>query len=90
MSQIIHRVRAFPALLCVCLLSLPALGAFPASARAARIFNVRDRGATGRKEDDARAAIQKTIDACAAADGGIVLFPPVQVSVLTIDTGDGI
>jgi hypothetical protein len=76
MSQIIQRVRAFPALLRVFLLSLPPLGAFPASAHAERVFNVRDLGATGRKEDDARVAIQKTIDACATAGGGVVLFPP--------------
>jgi hypothetical protein len=37
---------------------------------------VRDFGATGRKEDDARPAIQKAIDACATAGGGIVLIPP--------------
>ena len=42
----------------------------------ARAFNVRDYGATGRKEEDARPSIQKAIDACAAAGGGTVLIPP--------------
>ncbi len=42
----------------------------------ARLFNVRDYGATGRKEDDARPAIQKAIEACAVAGGGTVLLPP--------------
>lgn len=42
----------------------------------AATFNVRDYGATGRKPDNVRAAIQKTIDACAAAGGGTVYFPP--------------
>ena len=34
------------------------------------VFNVKDFGATGVKADDARSAIQKAIDACAAAGGG--------------------
>jgi hypothetical protein len=41
----------------------------------AAVFNVRDHGATGRKDDDARPAIQKAIDACAAQGGGTVLLP---------------
>src|SRR5712692_4250874 len=40
------------------------------------IFNVKDFGATGKKSDDARAAVQKAIDACAAAGGGTVYIPP--------------
>jgi polygalacturonase len=40
------------------------------------IFNVHDFGASGRKEDQARAAIQAAIDACAAAGGGTVYIPP--------------
>jgi hypothetical protein len=39
-------------------------------------FNVRDFGASGRKEDDARPAIQAAIEACAAAGGGMVYLPP--------------
>ncbi len=71
-----HFIRACPALLGAFLFSLLTLAAFSSTTRAAGTFNVRDHGATGRKEDDARAAIQKTIDACAAGGGGIVLFPP--------------
>jgi hypothetical protein len=40
------------------------------------LFNVKDYGATGKKSDDARPAIQKTIDACTAAGGGVVYLPP--------------
>lgn len=40
------------------------------------VFNVRDYGATGRKSEDARAAIQKAVDACALAGGGKVDLPP--------------
>jgi polygalacturonase len=39
------------------------------------IYNVRDFGATGKKSDNARAAIQKAIESCAAAGGGTVLLP---------------
>jgi hypothetical protein len=41
----------------------------------AAIFNVKDYGATGKKEEDARSAIQKSIEACAAGGGGTVLLP---------------
>lgn len=40
------------------------------------IFNVKNYGATGIKTEDARPAIQKAIDACAAAGGGVVYLPP--------------
>ena len=40
------------------------------------VFNVRDFHATGKKSDDARPAIQKAIDAAAAAGGGTVYLPP--------------
>jgi hypothetical protein len=40
------------------------------------IYNVRDFQATGRKDDNAQAAIQAAIDACAEAGGGQVYFPP--------------
>ncbi len=55
----------------------PAWAAPGDSARlGARVFNVRDFGATGRKADNAQAAIQKALDACAAAGGGVVYLPP--------------
>jgi hypothetical protein len=40
------------------------------------VFNVRAYGATGRRSDDARPAIQQAINACAAAGGGTVYLPP--------------
>ncbi len=40
------------------------------------VFNIKDFGATGVKRQDARPAIQKAIDACAAAGGGMVYLPP--------------
>lgn len=54
-----------------------ALGLGPwLTANAATVFNVRDFGATGKKSDDARLAIQKAIDACAVIKGGTVFIPP--------------
>lgn len=40
------------------------------------VFNVKTYGATGKKSDNARTAIQKAIDACAKAGGGTVYLPP--------------
>jgi polygalacturonase len=45
-------------------------------ATAQRVFDVRDYGATGRRSDDARPALQKAIDACGRAGGGRVYVPP--------------
>ncbi len=49
---------------------------FTTNAMAQRVFDVREYGATGRKNDDARPAIQKAIDACGKAGGGRVYVPP--------------
>ncbi len=48
------------------------------------LFNVRDFGASGRKDDDARTAIQAAIDACAAVGGGMVYFPPGEYTSGTL------
>jgi polygalacturonase len=40
------------------------------------VFNVRDFGASGRKMDFAGEALQKAVDACAEAGGGMVYLPP--------------
>ena len=44
--------------------------------RKMQIFNVKEYGATGHKDQAAQQAIQATIDACAVAGGGMVYFPP--------------
>jgi polygalacturonase len=58
----------------------------PAAERpgSAAVFNVRDFGATGNKEESAQAAIQKAVDACASAGGGTVLVPPGEYATGTI------
>jgi polygalacturonase len=40
------------------------------------VFNVKDYGATGRKQDNARPPLQAAIDACGRAGGGTVYVPP--------------
>jgi polygalacturonase len=40
------------------------------------VYNVKDYGATGSRQDDARPAIQKAIDACGKSGGGTVYVPP--------------
>jgi polygalacturonase len=47
-------------------------------------FDVRQFGASGQRADDARPAIQRAIDACAAAGGGTVAFPPGEYTSGTI------
>ena len=54
------------------------------SAGGTAVFNAKDFGATGKKSDDARAAIQRAIDACAAAGGGMVYLPPGEYTSGTI------
>ncbi len=67
----------------LCLLAIMAVSS-QAYAAGEAIFNVKDYGATGNKADDARPAIQKAIDACAAAGGGIVYLPPGQYTSGTL------
>src|ERR1700719_5271029 len=40
------------------------------------VFNIKDYGASGRKSDNARPALQQAIDACGKAGGGTVYIPP--------------
>ena len=62
------RIVLFGCVLVMAVLSLTAVGQ--------PVFNVKDYGATGRKSDDARPALQKAIDACGKAGGGRVYVPP--------------
>ena len=48
------------------------------------IYNVRDYGANGKKDQNAQSAIQQAVDACAAAGGGQVYFPPGEYTSGTI------
>ena len=40
------------------------------------VFNVKNYGATGRRQDNARPPLQRAIDACGRAGGGTVYVPP--------------
>jgi hypothetical protein len=48
------------------------------------VFNIKDFGATGMKDDLAQEAIQAAVDACAEAGGGMVLVPPGKYTTGTI------
>jgi len=48
------------------------------------IYNVRNFGASGKKEEDAQAAIQQAIDTCARGGGGMVYFPPGEYTTGTL------
>lgn len=75
-----HKISCFVALSVAILLPTgrPLFAASPAT------FNVKDFGATGTKSDDAQAAIQRAVDACAAAGGGMVYLPPGDYTSGTI------
>jgi hypothetical protein len=48
------------------------------------VFNIKEFGATGKKADSAQSAIQKAINACASAGGGMVYVPPGNYSTGTL------
>ena len=48
------------------------------------VYNVLQYGATGKKEDNAQGALQRAIDACAAAGGGTVYLPPGEYTSGTL------
>ena len=49
-----------------------------------QILNVRDFGATGRKGENAQAAIQRAIDSCGLGGGGMVYVPPGEYTSGTL------
>ena len=49
-----------------------------------RVYDVRDYGATGSKDQNAQAAIQAAIDACESDGGGTVYLPPGQYTSGTL------
>ena len=56
----------------------------PAARQGLAVFNVKEFGASGTKADNARAAIQRAVDTCAEAGGGMVYLPPGQYTSGTI------
>jgi hypothetical protein len=62
----------------------------PGAQPAGNIFNVKDFGATGNRDDKATGAIRNAVDACAAAGGGMVYIPPGDYTVGTIQLKDNV
>ncbi len=52
------------------------------------LFNVRDFGATGKRDDNATKAIQSAVDACTISGGGVVYVPPGDYTVGSIQLKD--
>src|SRR6202789_1093390 len=54
------------------------------------VFNVKDYGASGRKSDDARPALQQAIDACGKAGGGTVYVGPGEYTTGQLHLHSGV
>lgn len=55
-----------------------------------RLFNVKNFGATGDREDNATQSIRTAIDACTEAGGGTVYVPPGDYTVGTLPLSDNV
>lgn len=66
------------------LLTSTLLAQIPRQVTPLLVFNVRDFGATGKKAENATAAIQKAVETCATAGGGTVYFPAGEYSSGTL------
>ena len=54
------------------------------------IYNIKDFGASGKKEDKATVAVKNAIEACTGAGGGVVLAPPGDYTVGTVQLKDNV
>ncbi len=54
------------------------------------VFNVRNFGATGKREDKSTVQVQEAVDACAKSGGGKVYVPPGDYTVGTIQLKDNV
>lgn len=62
----------------------------PPSVNANHLFNVKDFGATGKKEDKATMPLRNAVDTCTNSGGGVVLVPPGDYTVGTIQLKDNV
>src|SRR5215831_867746 len=88
--RLMHDGRMISTRLGVLVACALAMAVVPRSATSQRVFNVRDYGATGRKNDDARPALQKAIDACGKAGGGQVYIPPGEYTSAQLHLRSGV
>ena len=54
------------------------------------LFNIKDFGATGKRDDKSTLPVQNAIDACTNAGGGVVFVPPGDYTVGTIVLKDNV
>lgn len=62
----------------------------PVGSKAKNVFNVKDFGATGKRDDKATIPVRTAVDTCAAAGGGTVYVPPGEYTVGTIQLKDNV
>ena len=66
------------------------IGTTPFQQSTHHLFNVRDFGATGKREDKATLPVRNAIDACTNAGGGVVYVPPGDYTVGTVQLKDNV
>lgn len=54
------------------------------------LFNIKDFGATGKREDKATLPVRNAIEACTKAGGGVVFAPPGEYTVGTVQLKDNV
>ena len=70
--------------------SFASAGAPPDNTITNNIFNVKNFGATGKRDDKATMAIRAAVEACTTAGGGTVYVPPGDYTVGTIQLKDNV
>jgi len=85
----VHRIVAATLGAGILLFPISGLQCQPA-APAGSLFNVKQYGATGRRDGNSTKAIQAAIDACTAAGGGVVYVPPGEYTTGAIQLKDNV
>ena len=84
-----HRIVAATLGAGILLFPMSGLQCQPA-APAGSLFNVKQYGATGKRDGNSTKAIQAAIDACTAAGGGVVYVPPGEYTTGAVQLKDNV